>query len=302
MLITPDTQARVLHISHVTTYQYASRVDLALHLLHLAPTDFPNQRVQSFELDIYPPPTRCLASRDHFGNLQHHVDIYTPHHQLSVRAESRIRRLPSLQTLSPSASPAWEQVAEAMRYQAGRGADPAAECVFPSAFVPHHPDFADYARAVFWPGRPLLAAAWGLMSRIHHEFTYAPASTDLTTPALTAFHARRGVCQDFAHIMIACLRALGLPARYVSGYLLTEPPPGQPRLLGVDASHAWVSVFCPVHGWVDFDPTNDLLADTAHAVVATGRDYGDVAPLRGVIQGGGSHRLAVAVSVLPSGD
>lgn len=298
MLNTADT---VLHISHVTHYDYASRVDLAMHLLHLQPLTRANQRVEDFRLDIDPPATRNQPSLDYFGNHQHHLTLTTPHHVLTVRAESRVRRL-AMPAPEPAASPAWEDVRTAMRYQAGQPWQAAAEFCFPSAFVPQHPAFQAYAQLEFIPGRPLLDAAIGLMARIHREFTYATASTDLTTPALEAFSRRQGVCQDFAHIMIACLRSLGLPARYVSGYLLTQPPPGQPRLLGVDASHAWLAVYCPLHGWVELDPTNDLIAGQSHAVIACGRDYGDVAPLCGVIQGGGSHTLSVAVSVTPEGE
>ena len=298
MLNTADT---VLHISHVTHYDYASRVDLAMHLLHLQPLSRADQQLEDFRLDIDPPATRNQASLDYFGNPQHHLTLTTPHHALTVRAESRVRRLAAA-TPEPSASPAWESVRAAMRYRAGQPWLPAAEFCFPSAFVPLHPAFQAYAQLEFTPGRPLLEAAIGLMARIHHEFTYATASTDLTTPALEAFSRRQGVCQDFAHIMIACLRSLGLPARYVSGYLLTQPPPGQPRLLGVDASHAWLAVWCPQHDWVELDPTNNLIAAQSHAVIACGRDYADVAPLRGVIQGGGSHTLSVAVSVVPEGE
>lgn len=298
MLNTADT---VLHISHVTHYDYASRVDLAMHLLHLQPLSRADQQLEDFRLDIDPPATRNQASLDYFGNPQHHLTLTTPHHALTVRAESRVRRLAAA-TPEPSASPAWESVRAAMRYRAGQPWLPAAEFCFPSAFVPLHPAFQAYAQLEFTPGRPLLEAAIGLMARIHHEFTYATASTDLTTPALEAFSRRQGVCQDFAHIMIACLRSLGLPARYVSGYLLTQPPPGQPRLLGVDASHAWLAVWCPQHDWVELDPTNNLIAAQSHAVIACGRDYADVAPLRGVIQGGGSHTLSVAVSVAPEGE
>lgn len=298
MLNTADT---VLHISHVTHYDYASRVDLAMHLLHLQPLSRANQQLEDFRLDIDPPATRNQASLDYFGNPQHHLTLTTPHHALTVRAESRVRRLAAA-TPNPSVSPAWESVRAAMRYRAGQPWLPAAEFCFPSAFVPLHPAFQAYAQLEFTPGRPLLEAAIGLMARIHHEFTYATASTDLTTPALEAFSRRQGVCQDFAHIMIACLRSLGLPARYVSGYLLTQPPPGQPRLLGVDASHAWLAVWCPQHDWVELDPTNNLIAAQSHAVIACGRDYADVAPLRGVIQGGGSHTLSVAVSVVPEGE
>lgn len=298
MLNTADT---VLHISHVTHYDYASRVDLAMHLLHLQPLSRADQQLEDFRLDIDPPATRNQASLDYFGNPQHHLTLTTPHHALTVRAESRVRRLAAA-TPKPSVSPAWESVRTAMRYRAGQPWLPAAEFCFPSAFVPLHPAFQAYAQLEFTPGRPLLEAAIGLMARIHHEFTYATASTDLTTPALEAFSRRQGVCQDFAHIMIACLRSLGLPARYVSGYLLTQPPPGQPRLLGVDASHAWLAVWCPQHDWVELDPTNNLIAAQSHAVIACGRDYADVAPLRGVIQGGGSHTLSVAVSVAPEGE
>lgn len=298
MLNTADT---VLHISHVTHYDYASRVDLAMHLLHLQPLSRADQQLEDFRLDIDPPATRNQASLDYFGNPQHHLTLTTPHHALTVRAESRVRRLAAA-TPNPSVSPAWESVRAAMRYRAGQPWLPAAEFCFPSAFVPLHPAFQAYAQLEFTPGRPLLEAAIGLMARIHHEFTYATASTDLTTPALEAFSRRQGVCQDFAHIMIACLRSLGLPARYVSGYLLTQPPPGQPRLLGVDASHAWLAVWCPQHDWVELDPTNNLIAAQSHAVIACGRDYADVAPLRGVIQGGGSHTLSVAVSVVPEGE
>lgn len=298
MLNTADT---VLHISHVTHYDYASRVDLAMHLLHLQPLSRADQQLEDFRLDIDPPATRNQASLDYFGNPQHHLTLTTPHHALTVRAESRVRRLAAA-TPKPSASLAWESVRAAMRYRAGQPWLPAAEFCFPSAFVPLHPAFQAYAQLEFTPGRPLLEAAIGLMARIHHEFTYATASTDLTTPALEAFSRRQGVCQDFAHIMIACLRSLGLPARYVSGYLLTQPPPGQPRLLGVDASHAWLVVWCPQHDWVELDPTNNLIAAQSHAVIACGRDYADVAPLRGVIQGGGSHTLSVAVSVVPEGE
>ena len=298
MLNTADT---VLHISHVTHYDYASRVDLAMHLLHLQPLSRADQQLEDFRLDIDPPATRNQASLDYFGNPQHHLTLTTPHHALTVRAESRVRRLAAA-TPKPSASLAWESVRAAMRYRAGQPWLPAAEFCFPSAFVPLHPAFQAYAQLEFTPGRPLLEAAIGLMARIHHEFTYATASTDLTTPALEAFSRRQGVCQDFAHIMIACLRSLGLPARYVSGYLLTQPPPGQPRLLGVDASHAWLAVWCPQHDWVELDPPNNLIAAQSHAVIACGRDYADVAPLRGVIQGGGSHTLSVAVSVVPEGE
>ena len=177
--------------------------------------------------------------------------------------------------------------------------DPAAEFSFASPYVPRHADFVAYAQPSFAPGRPVLEGARDLMRRIHADFEYATQATDVNTPALEALALRKGVCQDLAHVMLGCLRSLGLAARYVSGYLLTEPPAGQPRLVGSDASHAWVRVWCPVNGWIEFDPTNDCLAGSGHVTLAIGRDYGDVTPVRGVIRGGGRHALAVRVSVLP---
>ena len=288
-----------LHIIHDTVYQYSTPVELAQHLAHLRPVERDDQHLEDFSLTVQPEPVSIKEEVDHFGNVRHLFSLLTPHEALHVRAESHVRLSLRDTPLVPEASPAWETVRDAQHYQAGEPFHPESEFVFPSPFVPLHPELHDYAAASFAPGIPTLAGALDLMHRIHQDFTYASASTEISTPVLEAFNARRGVCQDFAHVMIGCLRALGLPVRYVSGYLLTEPPPGQPRLIGADASHAWVSVYCPKHGWVDLDPTNDVVPGTAHAVVAVGRDYGDVTPLRGVIRGGGAHTLEVGVSVLP---
>jgi transglutaminase-like putative cysteine protease len=197
----------------------------------------------------------------------------------------------------------WEQVRERLRYHRGAAWDPAAEFVFASPHVPRHEDFLAYARPSFTPGRPLLEAARELMERIHADFIYEPEATDVSTPALEALEMRRGVCQDFAHVMLACLRSLGLPARYISGYLLTEPPPGRARLVGSDASHAWVSIYLPGEEgpgeWTGLDPTNRRAPGEDYVVLATGRDYSDVSPIRGVIRGGARHELHVAVTVTP---
>jgi transglutaminase-like putative cysteine protease len=193
----------------------------------------------------------------------------------------------------------WEDIVRRLRYVAGAPFEPAAEFAYASPLVPLIDALRNYAAESFPARRPYLDGAIELMHRIHADFAYQGGVTEIDTPLLQIFEQRRGVCQDFAHLMIGCLRALGLPARYVSGYLLTNPPPGQARLLGADASHAWVSVWCPRLGWNDLDPTNDVRIDVAHVTVAVGRDYGDVMPLRGVIQGGGEHTLSVAVSVLP---
>jgi transglutaminase-like putative cysteine protease len=184
-------------------------------------------------------------------------------------------------------------------YRPGEPSRGAAEYAYASPYVTLDPEIAEFGRASFAAGQPLLAAAIDLMHRIHREFRFDPAATTITTPLRRVLVEGRGVCQDFAHLQSSCLRALGIAARYVSGYLLTDPPPGQPRLVGADSSHAWLAVHCPHHGWVDLDPTNDVLPDLRHVTLAWGRDYGDVSPLRGVILGGARHTLGVAVSVVP---
>ena len=196
------------------------------------------------------------------------------------------------------------QVAARLLYRSTSKVWRETEFAFASPFIPKHRELASYAATSFREGLPVAEAACDLMHRIYREFKYASDSTDISTPVLEAFAARRGVCQDFAHIMIGGLRALGLSARYVSGYLLTQPPPGKARLIGADASHAWVSVWCPSHDddgcWIDFDPTNDVLPSTNHVTLAIGRDFGDVSPLRGIIRGGGEHTLTVGVTVEPA--
>jgi transglutaminase-like putative cysteine protease len=198
----------------------------------------------------------------------------------------------------------WESVRERFRYGKGTRFDAASEFVFSSPYVPRHDDFAAYARASFAPDRPVFDVAMDLTRRIYREFKYDASSTEINTPAVDALAQRRGVCQDFAHIMIACLRTLGLSARYVSGYLLTQPPPGRARLVGADASHAWVSVYLPggdggAGHWVDFDPTNGRRPGEDYVTLAIGRDYSDVSPMRGVLHGGARHTLNVGVTVRP---
>lgn len=288
-----------LYVCHETSYRYSSRVDMAQHLAWLRPLESERQKTEAFALSIVPEPSQLAADTDHFGNTRHRFALVLPHEELHVISESHVLLSPRENAPDLGQSPPWEQVQASLRYQASGTFAPASEYLFASPFIPRHPQLADYARRSFPAGRPLLQGTQDLMRRIFEDFTYASDSTDVNTPVLTAFTARRGVCQDFAHIMIGALRGLGLPARYVSGYLLTEPPPGQPRLQGADASHAWVSVWCPVLGWVEFDPTNNLLPDAHHVVLGYGRDYGDVPPLKGVIRGGGEHVLKVGVSVVP---
>jgi transglutaminase-like putative cysteine protease len=294
------SERQALRVEHETAYDYSARVDLAYHIAYLRPARTDYQRVEAFSLEIDPAPSFRSTSRDVYGNERDAFSLYGPHDRLRICAASRVDLAARFERLDPSSSPAWNDVRNALRFQAGAPFEPASEFVFASPFVPLLPELREYARATFAPGRPLLQGAFDLMRRIHADFAYDTESTDVSTPLAVAFRQRRGVCQDYAHVAIGALRAMGLPAAYVSGYLLSHPPPGQPRLIGADASHAWVRIWCPVNRWVEFDPTNDCLVGAGHVTLAVGRDYGDVAPVRGVIRGGGRHALAVAVSVLPA--
>ncbi|MFM6985477.1 MAG: transglutaminase N-terminal domain-containing protein [Hydrogenophaga sp.] len=306
----------MLRVLHTTTYRYQASVDMAQHMVHLSPVDTPCQQVLDHRLLIRPEPAACGQTTDVFGNRRTFFSLQAPHETLTVEADSLVR------TCAPAPLPdhggwplqTWEHVRETFRYRMGLPYDPASEFLFASPHVPRDEAFAAFARPAFAAGQPLLQATRALMERIHTELRYATASTEVNTPALQALEQRKGVCQDFAHIMIGCLRSLGLPARYVSGYLLTQPPPGQPRLIGADASHAWVAVYAPlppqqrVEGdaqglWFHFDPTNNRCGQDSpgedYVQLASGRDFSDVSPMRGVIQGGAHHALDVAVTVAP---
>ncbi len=290
----------LLHVLHETTYQYAPAVRSARHVAHLKPADTATQRLLRHHLAIEPRPAHCSERRDVFGNARSFFSLHVSHEALRVAADSLVSTAPPA---CPADSLPWEQAVERMRYHRDARFDPAAEFTFASPYVPRDDAFVQYARPSFAPGRRLLPAARELMQRIHADFQYTPCATDVNTPALQALALRQGVCQDLAHVMLGCLRSLGLPARYVSGYLLTEPPPGQSRLVGSDASHAWVSVYLPAPegpgAWVDLDPTNARVAGEDYVTVALGRDYSDVSPLRGVLHGGAHHTLRVAVTVTP---
>ncbi len=295
--------AAEIAVEHETLYRYARPVDLAQHIAFLRPRDDAGQALLDFALQIEPRPPQLQHDRDAFGNTRSVFALSTPHASLRVTARSRVR---VAHAPAPVAAPPWEDCRERWRYVSGRAPDAAAGFVFASPLLPLHAALRDWAQPSFPPGRALDAAALDLMHRLHAEFRYAPASTHVGTPVLEALERRVGVCQDFAHVMIGGLRALGLAARYVSGYLLTEAAPGQPRLQGADASHAWLAVALPrVDGaeasgddapqWLELDPTNDCIAGRGHVRLAFGRDYGDVTPLRGVIRGGGRHELRVRV-------
>jgi transglutaminase-like putative cysteine protease len=244
-------------------------------------------------------PQAIDASVDVFGNWRHCFSHARVHDRLEVMSSFTAILLAQRPSQDGTASPPWEQVAARLRYRAGGTMPEACEFALGSPYAPRAAVFAQFAGDLFAPNRPLLEAVDALMQRVHEQFEYRTHSTDVATDAVQALRLRRGVCQDFAHVMLAVCRSLGLAARYVSGYLSTRPPAGQPRLVGSDASHAWVSVWCPLSGWVDFDPTNNVRPTLEHVTLAWGRDYGDVAPLRGVIRGGTAARPQVEVTVEP---
>jgi transglutaminase-like putative cysteine protease len=292
----------VYRIEHETRYVHASGVSTSQHVAYLTPRTLPRQSVRWHELLIEPAPASRAQRIDYYGNAVDQFTILTPYDEMcvvgrSVVAVSATGPSPVLDTGAP-----WEAVREELFYHRGAPYEDAAEFSYPSPYIVTAPELAEFARESFAPHRPLVAAAVDLMHRIHAGFIFDSGSTTIATPVTLVLADRRGVCQDFAHLQIGCLRSLGLAARYVSGYLSTDPPPGQPRLVGADASHAWLSVWCPELGWVDLDPTNDVLPSQRHVTLAWGRDYGDVSPLRGVVLGGRAHTLRVGVSVTPAGE
>jgi transglutaminase-like putative cysteine protease len=287
-------------ISHKTVYQYANAVSVAHHLIRLNPRPLPFQQTLDSRLTVEPVPALLSSHLDYFGNTVSFVTIEGPHRQLEVRSQCEIE-VSRNSWPAPDSTPAWELVRDLCRGDHYNAAAEACEFAFSSPLVSPRRDFVDYSAPSFAAGRPLLEAAMDLMRRIHEDFKFDPQATTVATPLEQVFRQRRGVCQDFAHLQIACLRALGLPARYLSGYLETAPPPGQPKLQGADSSHAWLQLWCGEAGWIDLDPTNNLLPADRHITLAWGRDFGDVSPLRGVLVGSGTHQLRVAVDVTPLG-
>lgn len=286
-------------ITHATTYDYMGDVSVSHHLLRLTPRQSEKQDCLSHELSISP--TGTVSKRDdYFGNPTYFIGVETPHQQLVINSRSRVAVRPAFLP-DPLETPAWEVVRARCRDDHAGQTLEAHEFTYPSALVPVAEDMGEYAKGSFPSSRPVLDAVRDLARRIREDFIFDPTATTVTTPLKEVFHHRRGVCQDFAHFQIACLRSLGLPARYVSGYIETDPPPGQPKLRGVDASHAWVSFFCPGIGWIDVDPTNNCFPSLRHITVAWGRDFNDVCPIRGVLVGGQNQTLHVAVDVVALG-
>jgi transglutaminase-like putative cysteine protease len=285
-------------IRHTTSYAYSDVVTLAHNEARLSPRNGPWQVAHTARLAVEPTPAFMTREHDYFGNWMNLFVLQEPHRRFSVTAHSEVTvREPFLP--DPEDTAPWEEVREMLANSIEQEVFEAVEHRFESPHVRWTYDVHEYAAASFTAGRPILAAALDLSQRIYRDFEYRPGVTNVATPVRTVFEQRRGVCQDFAHLMIAGLRSMGLSARYVSGYLLTQPAPGQPRRIGADASHAWASVYCPGYDFIDIDPTNDTLVKVEHPTLAWGRDFGDVSPLKGVVLGGGAHTVNVAVEVVP---
>jgi transglutaminase-like putative cysteine protease len=292
-------------IHHLTRYTYDQPVSVCHNLTHLVPRVTQRHQWRYADIEVTPTPAIRAERLDYFGNRLTFFAIQQPHRELEVVAKSQVELEPTPQPPLFSTMP-WEAVRDHIQSRMSTQAHwpiellDAFQFTFPSPYIRWTAEVAAYADSSFVPSRSMLEAVLDLSGRIHREFVYDTKSTTVTTTLPEIMKARVGVCQDFAHLMIGCLRALGLAARYVSGYLLTTPPPGKPRLVGADASHAWVSVYVPEVGWLDIDPTNNVIPSDKHITLAWGRDFGDVSPLRGVILGGGRHQIHVSVDVTPA--
>lgn len=285
-------------VVHKTVYDYYSVVGVSHHVLRLTPRALDRQLTHSHQLAVEPAPTVTTTLADYFGNPTAFVTVESPHRQLTVTASSVIEVKPVPPPVPTATSP-WESVRDDLAAPPTAAVREASEFCYPSPLAPCRTEYAEYAAESFVPERPVLAAGVDLMRRIFTDFKFDPKATTVATPLEQVFEQRRGVCQDFAHLQVACLRSLGLAARYVSGYLETLPPPGKTKLVGTDASHAWLQLWIGAEGWVDLDPTNNLLPAERHIILGWGRDFGDVSPLRGVLVGSGHHDLKVSVDVTP---
>lgn len=290
----------IYNISHRTTYKYRYPVSVGDHVACLTPRSLQNSKLLHNELLIEPIPRLITERVDYFGNLLCLFTVREPHEQLVVEARSKVNVTPAVDSAADAqTSQPWEESAKQLDHDYTHEELDAYQYRFESPRIRIRPDFAAYAMQSFTAGRPMREALLDLTKRIHRDFRFDSKATTVRTTVEEAFKRRAGVCQDFAHIQIACLRSINLSARYVSGYLRTTPPPGKPRLVGADASHAWVSVYCQGFGWLDLDPTNDVVPSDGHVTLAWGRDYSDVSPFRGLILGGGAHTLEVGVDMEP---
>lgn len=288
-------------VSHRTTYHYRRTVVQSRHIMHLEPRSTARQSLSSHSLLIEPAPATQLRVSDYFGNAALLISIEDEHTSFNVHARSTVEILPASR-IDPSTTVAWEEVAARARQADGRLDTDVLQFVCRSRLVPLSSASKAFAQRFFPPHRPVLEGVLELTRHIFETFSFDSTATDVSTPVEKVLGMRRGVCQDFSHATISALRSLGIPARYVSGYLLTRPPPGQPKLKGADASHAWLSVWAPETGWVDFDPTNGLMPSAEHITVAWGRDYDDICPIGGVLLGGGDQKMSIAVDVEPASE
>ncbi|WP_372807671.1 transglutaminase N-terminal domain-containing protein [Pontiella sp.] len=287
----------IYHLRHLTSFRYTQPVTFVYNTLHLKPRELPWQKVQSFLLEIEPIPTVQTERLDYFGNTATFFMIQSPHDAMKVLAKSVIEVLPR----PPAAQPGipWDTARRAMRADTTPNGLDAYQYGFASIYAKPMPEARAYVQPSCSPGMTVHAVATELMTRINTDFTFDPKATTVATPVTEVLQNRRGVCQDFAHLMIACLRSIGIAARYMSGYIQTLPPPGQPRLAGADASHAWVAVYCPQAGWLELDPTNNQVADEQYITLGWGRDYHDISPAKGVLFGGGTHTVHAQVDMIP---
>ena len=284
-------------IRHETRYVYTEPTSVSYNEVRLSPLNLPSQTLINKRLSVTPRPSEVTERIDYFGNPTWFVAIDQPHNSMTVRVESHVRidRPTDVMAIYPSL--AWEDARAQLRTPGDMETTTALDFILDAPLIEADAGLEAYARPSFPPGRPLMEAVFDLMQRIHRDFRFQPGTTDTATPLTEVLAHRRGVCQDFAQLGIGCLRSLGLPARYVSGYIETLPPPGKAKLKGADASHAWFSAFIPGFGWIDFDPTNNQIPSDQHIIVAYGRDFSDVTPIKGVIFGAGQHELSVAVDV-----
>ncbi len=286
------------NITHITEYYYSDPVPLCHNLVHLKPRETDRQTLLSHTLQISPNPLIRAERVDFFGNLATWFSVQEPHQRMRICSRSTVE----VKHFDPPSGfwwPAWDEVTQILVRRRDRDVLDARQFVFDSPFTSTGRELSDYARSSFSPGRPLMDAVSELTQRIFKDFKFDKQATTIGTPVIEVLRHRHGVCQDFAHLQIACLRSLGLAARYVSGYLRTVSPAGQPRLIGTDASHAWVSVFFPDFGWIDFDPTNGVIPSNGHITLGWARDYSDISPVKGVVVGGRRHSLSVSVDVEP---
>jgi transglutaminase-like putative cysteine protease len=286
-------------LSHCTEYRYTHTVANSYNLAWLTPRNLPYQQVEQFDLSVSPAPSELQQHIDSFGNIQHFIHLQPPHQQLSVTARSVVQVQARHNVLKIRDGADISELTHYLATDSSSAALAARLCLNASRMIPLQPEAKALILPLLQAEKNVLQLAQALNQLIFKEFQYDPEFSTVITPISEVLQHKRGVCQDFAQLAISCLRSVGVPARYISGYLQTRPPEGQPRLVGADASHAWFAVFDPALGWIDFDPTNNVLADEQHLTLAWGRDYADVVPLKGVLQGSGEHQLRVAVDVIP---